>query len=284
MLAVPPAAAAARLPRPASASSTDPDPPAEGDADSTASRLSPWSDGEPRLFVSARLELGLYMKPQVAVGYGKPYWLWVGMEAYPMSTLSFGAGYAGVRAVLPFADLRVGARDTFSYYRTFLTPADRFVAGDVDSLHGGLNARYATLEAELVTALPIPTGYVVFSVAAYDAFDAPREKYLYEESLRGVMRPPYIAGGRLAYVMGFGRADFVKIGLLGEAVLLVGREATIWRVGPVAEITLTDHLDAQAALTGVVSSPDALGTWDGPFGVLGLVYRWASGDPHPAFP
>src|SRR5512139_3520633 len=36
-----------------------------------------WSKGAPRVFVSSRLEGGLvYAKPQVAVGYGRPFWSW----------------------------------------------------------------------------------------------------------------------------------------------------------------------------------------------------------------
>src|SRR5579859_8145215 len=85
-----------------------------------------WNQGEPRPFASARVEAGLYLKPQVAVGYGKPYWLNVTAEAYGITTTSFGAGYTGIRGTLPFVDLRVGARYTYSYYRSFLTPKEHY--------------------------------------------------------------------------------------------------------------------------------------------------------------
>src|SRR5947207_2108779 len=64
--------------------------------------LSYWDQGDPRLFVAARAEGGLYAKPQISVGYGKPYWINASAEAYGISTTSFGAGYAGIRGSLPF--------------------------------------------------------------------------------------------------------------------------------------------------------------------------------------
>src|SRR5258708_25636430 len=83
-------------------------------------RLSYWEAGGPRWFAASRLELGVYTKQQIALGYGTPYWENAAVEAFVMSTFSFAAGYAGIRGSLPFLDLRVGARDTYSYNRSFL--------------------------------------------------------------------------------------------------------------------------------------------------------------------
>jgi hypothetical protein len=122
--------------------------------------LSYWDQGDPRFFVAARAEGGLYAKPQISVGYGKPYWINVSAEAYGISTTSFGAGYAGIRGSLPFLDLRIGARYTYSYYRSFLPPKESYVAEDVSRPSGPL-ARYPSLETELsgifpAFAVPLP--------------------------------------------------------------------------------------------------------------------------------
>src|SRR4051794_19942548 len=90
-------------------------------------RFSYWQDGAPRAFVSTRTEVGAYVKAQFAVGYGKPHWMWIGIEGYPITTTAFGAGYLGLRAALPFLDLNLGARYTYSYYRSFLAPKDVYV-------------------------------------------------------------------------------------------------------------------------------------------------------------
>src|SRR4051812_33081801 len=81
-------------------------------------KLSYWDQGNPRAFVSGRLELGLYVKQQIAVGYGQPNWFSVSAEAFGISTFSFGGGYAGIRGSLPFLDLRLGTRYTYSYDRS----------------------------------------------------------------------------------------------------------------------------------------------------------------------
>jgi len=223
------------------------------------------------------------VKPQVAVGYGLPHWANVSAEAFGISTMSFGAGYAGIRGYLPFVDLRVGARYTSSYYRSFVDPKAHYEAADVSNPHGPL-ARYLSLETELSLTVPLLDGYAFPVFAAYRIVDIPAGKYVFDESLRGVLEPPWILGIRLGYVKNFGHDDFVKIGVLSELVLLPGRGEHIARLGPAALVTLTQHLDAQGTITFVLSSPDSLGIWNGPFGVLGLVYRWATGDEHPAFP
>lgn len=248
-----------------------------------ATKLSYWQDGESRLFAAARLEVGLYAKPQVAVGYGKPYWANMTVEAFGISTSAFGAAYAGVRGSLPFLDLRVGARDTYSYNRSFLPMKDHYDAADVSEAHGP-RARYLSLETELTGTFPAFHGYLFPVVTIYRIVDVPDGQYVFDESLRGVLDPPWIMGLRLGYVKNFGQDDFVKVGFLSELVVLPGRPANIVRVGPAAAVTLTDHLDAQGAITFVLTSPDSLGIWSGPFGVLGVVYRWATGDKGRAFP
>jgi hypothetical protein len=217
--------------------------------------LSYWDQGDPRFFVAARAEAGLYAKPQISVGYGKPYWINASAEAYGISTTSFGAGYAGIRGSLPFLDLRIGARYTYSFYRSFLPPKESYVAEDVSRPAGPL-ARYPSLETELSGIFPAFAGYLFPVVTIYRIVDTPADMYVFDESLRGVLKPPWIIGLRLGYVKNFGHDDFIKAGVLSELVLLPGRTGSIVRLGPAALVTLTDHLD----------------------------YRWATGDLHPAFP
>jgi hypothetical protein len=260
------------------------EPVAEPASKAKGRRLSYWDHGEPRFFAASRLELGLYAKPQVAVGYGKPYWMNATAEAFGITTLSFGAGYAGIRGSLSFLDLRVGARYTLSYDRSFLPPKEHYVAADVSSSNDRPLARYLSLETELSGVVPLLDGFVFPVVTIYRIVDTPEGQYVFDESLRGITKPPWIMGFRLGYVKNFGKNDFIKAGVLSELIVLPGRDASIVRIGPAAQVTITDHLDAQGTITFVVSSPDSLGIWSGPFGVLGVVYRWATGDEAPAFP
>jgi hypothetical protein len=245
--------------------------------------LSYWQDGEKRWFVSSNIEAGAFLKPQIAVGYGQPHWQNVTAEGYGITTTSFGAGYIGVRAALPFLSFRLGFRDTYSYYRSFLPVKSHYVSDDVGTPHGA-RAHYQAFEAELGGVAPVLDGYVIPVITTYAIAGVPGNHYVFDESLRGVMKAPYIAGFRLAYVKNFGKDNFLNIGALSELVVLPGREGNIVRVGPVAHMALTDHMDALAILSVVVNSPDSLGLFNGSFGVLGISYRWATGDPHPAFP
>jgi hypothetical protein len=247
-------------------------------------RLSYWDQGEPRPFVASRIEVGLYTKPQIAVGYGKPYWMSATAEVFGITTFSFGAGYAGIRGSLPFLDLRIGTRYSYSYDRAFLQPQDHYEKDDVNSNHGLPNAHYLSLETELAGVLPVLAGYVFPVVTIYNMPSVPDGKFLFDESLRGIMKPPWIMGFRLGYVKTFGKNDFIKAGLLSEFIVLPGRDGSIFRLGPAAQVRITDHMDAQGTLTIVLASPDSLGLGNGSFGVLGVVYRWATGDEHPHFP
>jgi hypothetical protein len=58
----------------------------------------------------------------------------------------------------------------------------------------------------------------------------------------------------------------------------------VGRAGPVLGVAITRHLDARATVLLVVASRDRIGLDGADFAQLGLRYRWASGEPRPAFP
>jgi hypothetical protein len=110
----------------------------------------------------------------------------------------------------------------------------------------------------------------------------PADRDLFEEYQRVVVRGDSIAVVRAAFCPWL-IPDRLAMGVLGEWLSAEGRGQT-WRVGPLLEWTLTDHLSASAVYTIPVSSPDDLGAWVGAWGTLRLGYRWASGEPAPSFP
>ena len=243
-----------------------------------------WADGAPRLFVSSRIDAGFgYGKAQLAAGYGKPYWMWIGVEAFPITTYEFAAFYAGLRAYLPFADLALGVRDNYSYKFGWLDPKEHHDGPEVRDRHGD-RARYLAWEAVLSGGAPVPLGYALWEATVDVVTDAPPNVHLYEESIRAVMKPPKIVMTRLGYLLAFGRNDFIKVGVLGEAIFLPGRASNVLRIGPVGSINLTDHLEALGVVTFAVKSPDTLDTVLGGWAILGLRYKWATGDKLPRFP
>ena len=243
-----------------------------------------WSVGRPRLFLAMRSELGTpYAKPYVSAGYGMPHWIWTGIDVNAIATFEFVQAYAGVRAATPILDLAFGMRDTASYGKPFLAPADSFNhAAVVDA--PGANARYWAWEAEAVAVAPLPHAAVVADFIMVRTLDVPKGDYVYDESYRAVVKNPLFYVLRAAAVARFLNEDSFKLGVLSEFVFGTGRDKPVVRLGPAAALQLTDHLEINAALTLVVSSPDSLGLALGTYGVAGVRYRWATGERDPKLP
>jgi hypothetical protein len=241
-------------------------------------RISPWAEGAPRTFAAGYMDAGaVYARPQMQIGYGQPHWRWFGAEVYALTTNGFFGAYAGTRASLPFLDFTMGVRDTWSYARSFLPRRAAYDAIDVDSARDE-RARYLTVDYELSGVVPMPGGYVVWSVLGAHVLDAPPNVDVFEEAFRVVMRPPFLADFRGGYVLALGHDERVKLGAMSETLVIPARHATVVRVGPVGSVRLMPHTEALLVLTSVVYSPDTLGLYDGSYGFLGLRYRWASGE------
>jgi hypothetical protein len=247
-------------------------------------KLSPWDDGEPRPFVGGYVDAGaVFARPAMQLGYGRPHWQWFGVEAYALTTNSFFAAYAGTRASLPFVDFTMGVRDTWSYVRPFVPARGAYDASDVDRADDR-KARYLTLDYELSGVVPLPGGYLIWGFVASRVLDAPAGMDVFEEGLRVVLRPPFVADFRGGYVAALGHEETVKVGVLSETLVIPARRATVVRLGPVAAVTLTAHTEALFVLTAVLHSPDTLGLFDGAYGFAGVRYRWATGEKAPHFP
>jgi hypothetical protein len=242
-----------------------------------------WSVGEPRWFVSTKSDLGLYAKPYFSAGYGMPHWIWAGVDLNAISTTEVGQVYAGVRAASPVFDIAFGFRNTYSYGKPFLAPRASFSSAQVSDAPGP-NARYWAWEAEAVGFVPLPYSAIMLDWIAVGVLDAPRDRYLYEESYRAVIADSNYTILRAATVARVLREDALKVGLLYEWLLGTGRNQNVFRMGPAASLQLTDHLEAVGTLSVVLHSPDALGIFLGSYGLAGLRYRWATGERAPELP
>jgi hypothetical protein len=243
-----------------------------------------WSVGEPRWFVSTKSDLGTpYLKPYFSAGYGLPHWIWGGVDVNSITTGEFTQVYGGVRAATPILDLAFGFRDTWSFGKSFLTPKASYTRSDVLDAPGAA-ARYWAWEAEAVGLVPLPHAAVVLDFIMVKTLDVPQGKYVYEESYRAVVGKPLYAVLRTAVVARILREGALKVGPLVEYVFTTGRDDSVVRVGPAASFQITDHLEAQGALTLAVYGPDSLGLTLGAYGVAGLRYRWATGERSPKLP
>jgi hypothetical protein len=205
-----------------------------------------------------------------------PYWRWAGVEAYPLISLNGVGHYAGIGAAIPGLHFRAGGRYTYPFQRTFLLPRESFTQIDTERREGP-RADYLSLEAELSGTLPAPGGSLFAVLTGYRVALAPDGYYLHEESLRQVMKPPYIWRARLGYLFAFGRDAAIRLGPTGDLIGLPGRDEFVVRAGVVASVAIDAHLEAQASLVPVIVSPDTLGLAAADFGQLGVRFRWATG-------
>lgn len=242
-----------------------------------------WSDGKPRWFIAQRSEIGPpYAKPYLSVGYGLPHWIWTGVDVNAIFTPEMAQFYTGVRAATPLIDLAFGLRDTWSFDKPLLVPADRF---DEDAVDGapGASVRYLAWEAEAVGILPLPHAAVGVDFIAVHTLDVPADRALYDESYRVIVDDPLFFNVRMGAVARLLREDSLKVGGVVEYLFGTGRGSTV-RVGPALMLQLTDHLEVNATVTLPVSSPDDLGLVLGTYAAAGLRYRTATGERRPEPP
>jgi hypothetical protein len=243
-----------------------------------------WSVGEPRFFFATRTEAGTpYAKPYFSAGYGMPHWIWTGLDLNSILTTDALQVYGGVRAATPILDLAFGVRDTWSWNKPFLEPRDTFTGTDITFVPGP-RAQYWAWEAEAVGIVPLPHAAIVGDFIAVGPLDVPKGRYFYDESYRAVVANDVFLVMRVAAVARFLNENSLKVGLMVEHVFETGRSQPVTRFGPVGSLQLTDHLEINAALTLVVSSPDRLGLIYGTYGVAGIRYRWATGERDPKLP
>lgn len=235
-----------------------------------------WELGRVRWFGAMTLEAGYaYLKPRLYAGYGQPFWRWVGIEAYPIASAGGLGHYAGIGAAIPGISVNLGGRYYYPFERSYLPPQDRYTRQDLD-LQAGPQAQYLALEAEMVATVPFFVGSLFGVLSGYRTELVPDGSYLFEESLRTVMKPPYIWRARLGYLLAFLRNGAIRVGPAAEVVGMPGRNERVVRGGLVASVLMSAHLEAQASLVPVWVSPDSLGIAGGDFGQLGIRLRLAT--------
>jgi hypothetical protein len=243
-----------------------------------------WSVGKMRWFVSGKPELGTpYAKPYISFGYGMPHWLWAGVDLNSITTMDFTQLYGGVRASSPVLDLAFGLRDTWSFSKHDLPAKTHYVHDDLFRGPGAVS-RYWAWEAEAVAVAPLPYSALLADLIVVRTLDVPKDMAVYEESYRVIVSNPLFIALRMAAVVRMLRESSLRFGLLTEYLFNTGREKGVVRMGPALSMQHTDHHEANAELSVVVSSPDRLGLALGAYGIAGVRYRWATGERNFAWP
>jgi hypothetical protein len=236
----------------------------------------PWSQGEVRTFFAATVDVGfLYLRPRASFGYGRPNYLWLGVEANPIITSAGFGLYGGARVALPFVDLRAGVRAFFAFEHSYLAPAETF--GRIALSTNRQKASYYTWETELTGAVPLGPGEVVGQVSISAIQGVPEGEFVYEETLHVIAKPPMIWRARLGYNWFLIPGRRHSIGAVGDVVAVPGRATALVRAGLVLRVVLSDTLEVRGTFVPTVFSTDQIGILGGDFTELGLRWRWATG-------
>ncbi len=248
------------------------------EVDSDESSNSFWSRGHVRKFVATAIDLGyLYFRPRVSVGYGKPFWRWIGIDANPAVSNKYLAGYCGLRLALPILEVRAGARYTRDWSQSFLAPQPKYDRIEFESQSLSIS-QYTNLEAEATGGVPLGPGSIL-AIASGTYMIAPTGVYVYDDTLRVITNPPWIWRGRLGYAVRLGVEGKVSVAAVADLLGMPGRDALVFRAGIVGSAALSDHIEVIGSLIPPIASPDTLGVAQGDFAQLGIRYRWATGSP-----
>jgi hypothetical protein len=236
-----------------------------------------WGAAPARTFVSSTVDVGfVYARPRVALGYGRPFTSWAGIEANPIVTSSELAVYGGARLELPYVDLRLGLRYFSAFNRTYLDDRPRYTRLELETSNGA-QATAITYEAELNLSLPAGPGDIVGRGSISYVTGVPGGQNVFEETLHVVVRPPWVWRGRLGYAFRLGAYRQHSIGLIAEVLDVPMRDDSVTlRAGPLVRFVLSRRVELRASFVLPVVSPDSIGIIGGDFAELGVRYRWAT--------
>lgn len=238
-----------------------------------------WSDGEPRPFLSAGVDLGSSEHVAVAAGWGQPHARWGGVVAHGWLSRDFTAARAGAMVDLEAVALEGGVRWVRTFEHLPLPLQDRH-----GELPGGDGFVSRTLDLTAKGGLPLGPGFAIYEVAAVRSLSSRRDVHLYDELYRIVYRPDWLATASAGWVASLrggalllgGRALWAfETGRGGDPLVMVG-PGIYWRLWP--------HVALAGELLYPVSSPDRLGVLDSLNAFLVLSFRAATGDPPPRLP
>ncbi len=237
---------------------------------------SPWQTSRHTPFASAATDVGfIYFRPRLTLGYGAPFWSFVGVDAHWLTTNSFSQPYLGWRASLPFLDVQMGARSVYPFNRRLLPKAKSHRGADLAIGPTDERSVYQAVDLEVTLLAPLLGGFV-FAHAHPLYTNAPTDMHLYEEVVRAVIQPPFVLGTRGGYVYSIGNGGPVQAGAMGEVVVLPGRDSNVVRAGPLVLASFSKSLEGLATFSFVVSSPDKLGLEHGTYAFLGVLHRMAT--------
>ena len=223
-----------------------------------------WVGPPARYFLAAAVDTGfLYLRPRLSAGYGLPHRSWLGVDVNPTFSSE------GV-------NLRIGGRAHRTFDRTFLLPRRTY---DVEAIERqeGPSSRYLTWEAELTTGVTLGTGRFITELAVSRVTGVAKGYFVYEETLRAVVDPPWVLRGRASYLLALDEHETIRFGPVVELLSVPKRDVLVYRGGAAGTVRLSPALQARGSFVPALAARDQLGVRGGSALLLGVRYLWATG-------
>lgn len=237
-----------------------------------------WGALPARWFVSTMIDVGwIYTRPRISFGYGKPFTKWFGVDLNPLANGQGLGGYGGLRLELPFFDIRFGARYFSAFTRTYLPEQESYDRLSLETESTNAAAKVLTVESEIDVSVPAGPGNIVGRVSGSYVSNIPDHFTAYEETLRVIVKPPWVWRARGGYAFRFGKYQQHSLGVVVDFLNVPERDdfRTV-RVGPIIRFVLSRRVDIRGSFVVTALSPDRIGLRGGDFTELGVRYRWAT--------
>jgi hypothetical protein len=244
----------------------------------TADPMRHWQLNPARPFLQATIDLGFpYLRPTVAAGYGRPHYMWAGIETTPQISGNFGALYVGLRATLPWLEVRTGVRRVRPLFHSQLPIKGHYDVRDLDRDRADIEP-YTTYEVELLPEVRLGPGFALGAFTLLGLRGFSHTRYIYEENLRVIAALPVLVRARAGYLFDVKPLARARIGGAVEVIEIPGRNERVVRAGVLGLWRLHEQVDVLVQLLPVMSSPDGLGLVGADFNQLGVRFRWATPD------
>ena len=235
-----------------------------------------WARGKSMRFAAADLEIGwAYVRPRLSIGFGRPFYRHLSLEGEPLVSPSGAGVYFGARVAVPIAQLKAGARYYAPFERSLLTQRSSYGRLDVEQ-RDGPTAERVNLEAAFKGEIPLPGGAPFWLISVHHFGGLQPGFDVYDESLKVVVRPPWLWRARSGYAFRFGKSEALRFGFAQEVLVNPGRSGYVLRAGILGGVKLGDNLDAQLTFLPAFYSPDSLGLAGADFRHLGIRWRFAT--------
>ena len=238
-----------------------------------------WAHGLTRPFIAGQVLAGLGIgRLSLKAGYGKPHFMWGGLEGNGSLTPYYTNLQGGLHISAFIADLYISYRRTYSLIHGIL-PNARSVSEDDLNASSKNKVQYNALDAEMRGFIPYGQLLLAWDFACVRPLNQPSKTLLFEELQSVVVAPPGVFSIKATPMVKPSRSLNLYVGVLIEQLALLGRGvAWVWRLGPSCFVTLSDHWNAGGFLSRPVQSPDRLGFWNSMYGTAALQYSFATGD------